>query len=279
MILTRKHLFALAGAAGLGALAPRGAAAQAALERIRRQGALRVAITPTAVGFNWKDAATNQLIGVNVEVARRFAREIGVNPEFIEMPFPALFEHMLSGRSDIVMSAVVVRPDRASRFNFSVVPYSFGFSAIVRAGETRRFANMQAVVEEYRRSGLRIGEQTNSAFVAQLREAGVRAADISLYENKQDAIRDVGLGRIEITFWDTPIAQNFLHNNPQLAQRVRLAPEFSSPKNDNAYPIRFEDTDLLEFVNRVLRAMIADGSLAAAMRQFGMNPDDLIPKT
>ncbi len=248
------------------------AAAQSAVERVKQQGVLRVAITPTAIGFNFKDPKTNELVGVNVEVAKRLARDLGVKVELIEMPFPALFEHLLAGRSDIVMSAVVVRPERAARFNFSDVPYAFGFTAIVRKDEKRRFADLDAVVTEYKKGDLRVGEQTNAAFVKLIKDAGVPTTALQLYENKQDAVRDLALGRIDITFWDTPIVQNFLHNNPDVASKVKIAEEFSSPRLDNAYPIRFEDKDLLVFVNKSLGAMKTDGSLAQSMRQFGMDP-------
>ncbi len=278
MCTRKQFLMAVAGVVATSTLmmAVTPAMAQSAVDRVRQQGALRVAITPTAIGFNFKDPKTNELVGVNVEVAKRLAKELGVRAELIEMPFPALFEHLLAGRSDIVMSAVVIRPERSARFSFSDVPYAFGFTALVRADETRRFANLDAVVEEYKKGNLRVGEQTNAAFVNMIKQAGLPTTGLQLYENKQDAVRDLALGRLDITFWDTPIAQNFLHSNPDVAAKVKIAPEFVSARLDNGYPIRFEDKDLLVLVNKALAQMKADGSLAQIVRQYGMDPAALM---
>lgn len=256
---------------GMAALAAP-ATAQSAVERIKKAGVLRVAITPTAVGFNYKDPATNELIGVNVEVAKRFAQELGVKPEFEVMAFPALFEHLLAQRSDIVMSAVVMRPERLAKMAFSDVVYAFGFAPIVRADESRTFPNLAAVAAAYKDGKLRVGEQTNAAFVQFVKEAGIPTADIKLYTNKQDAVRDVALGRVDITFWDTPIAQHFLLQNPDVAAKVKILTDFDSPRLDNGYPMRPDDKDLVEFVNRVLAKMRQDGSLAQIAQKFGMDP-------
>ncbi len=259
-------------------LFPSQTAAQSAIERVKKEGVLRIAITPTAIGFNNKDPKTNELVGVNVEIANRVAKELGVKPEFHEMAFPALFEYLAAKRADIVMAPVFIRPDRQARFAFTDVTYSFGFSAIVRKEETRKFPNMDAVVAEFKKGNLKVGEQTNAMFVKIIKDAGIPTTGLSMYQDKPDAIRDVSLGRLDITFWDTPTLQNFLFLNPELAAKLRIVSEFDSgPSNDNGFPIRFEDKDLVTFVNKVLSEMRQDGSMDAAIRKFGMDPNSLTP--
>ena len=254
------------------------ARAQSAVERIKRDGILRIATTPTAIGFNFKDPKTNELIGFNIEIAKRVANELRVKPEFHEMAFPALFEFLSSKRADVVICPVFIRPDRQARFAFTDVTYSYGFSAIVRQDEQRKFPNMDAVVAEYKKGGLKVGEQTNAMFVKIIKEAGVPTTGLTLYQDKPDAIRDVGLGRLDLTFWDTPTVQNFLHMNPELAAKVKVAPEFDSGDlNDNGFPLRFEDKDLVEFINKVMADMRRDGSWDAAIKKFGMDPTSLLP--
>lgn len=252
--------------------------AQSAVERIKRDGVMRIATTPTAIGFNFKDPKTNELVGFNIEVANRIAKELGVKPVFHEMAFPALFEFLLSKRADIVICPVFIRPDRQARFAFSDITYSYSFSAIIRRGETRKFPDMDSVVAEYKKGNLKVGEQTNAMFVKIIKEAGIPTTSLILYQDKPDAIRDVALGRLDLTFWDTPTVQNFLHMNADLASKVMVAPEFDSGSlNDNGYPIRFEDKDLVEFVNKVMADMRRDGSWDSAIKKFGMDPKSLLP--
>jgi len=269
-------LAAVAMALG-GALAGPARADDDAIERIKQAGVLKVAITPTALGFNYKAPDSNELIGINVEMAKIFADELGVELEFIEMPFSAVFEHLLSGRSDIVMTATLIRPEREKMFNFSDVTYSFGYTAITRAGDGRDYKNIEEVVEEFKGGDLTVGEQTNAAFVNVVREAGIPTSEIKFYENKQDAIRDLALGRIDVTFWDKPIVEFFVHINPDLAETVKIHENFGSPCLDNGYPIRFEDTELLEFVNGVLARTKEDGTLAEITESFGVDPEILQP--
>ena len=268
-------LTAAAIALSAGLAAGPAAADDDAIARIKEQGTLRVALTPTALGFNYKKPDSNELVGINVEMAKILADRLGVELEFIEMPFSAVFEHLLSGRSDIVMTAVLIRPERQQMFNFSDVNYSFGFTAITRADDPREFKNLAEVVEEFKRGDLKVGEQTNAAFVNMVREAGIPTTQIQFYDSKQDAIRDLALGRIDITFWDKPIAEYFVHINPDLSEKIRIHDGFESPRLNNGYPIKFEDTELLEFVNEVLAEKKADGTMRQIVESFGIDPEIL----
>ncbi len=273
----KKHCLSLlfSAALAIGVVAAPAHAEDDAVQRIKDAGVLNVALTPTALGFNYKHPETNELIGINVEMARIFAKELGVELELIQMPFSATFEHLLSGRSDIVMTATLIRPERLEKFNFSDVTYSFGFTAISRAGDGRDYKNVEEVVEDFKAGNIKVGEQTNAAFVKIIRDAGIPTTEIQFYENKQDAIRDLALGRIDVTFWDKPIVEFFAHLNPDVAEKINIHQNFDSPRLDNGYPIRFEDTELLEFVNGILGRMKADGSMAEIAKSFGVDPEIL----
>ena len=52
---------------------------------ISSAGRLRVAVIPTDVGIAWKDAASGELSGVNVDIARALARRFGVELQLVDM--------------------------------------------------------------------------------------------------------------------------------------------------------------------------------------------------
>src|SRR5438128_2672470 len=78
---------------------------------ISSAGRLRVAVIPTDVGIAWKDAASGELSGVNVDIARALARRFGVDLQLVDMAtYPAMAAALKAGTIDMVL--VTPTPER-----------------------------------------------------------------------------------------------------------------------------------------------------------------------
>lgn len=60
------------------------------LEHIAASGELRVCIWPDYYGISWRNPKTLQLSGIDIDNARELARELGVQPRFVDSGFANL---------------------------------------------------------------------------------------------------------------------------------------------------------------------------------------------
>jgi len=90
------------------------------LAEIKKSGKLRVGLTEIVPwAMHDKDG---KLIGLSVDVARKLARDIGVEVEFHPVEFPYLISDLLADRYDIIVSGYSIVAARALQVNFSA-PY------------------------------------------------------------------------------------------------------------------------------------------------------------
>lgn len=61
----------------------------------------------------------NALVGLDVELATRFAQYLGRRPEFATVDWAALIPSLASGRTDVIISSMFVTPERMERIDFS----------------------------------------------------------------------------------------------------------------------------------------------------------------
>src|SRR6266702_1881007 len=101
----------LAGFAALVALAP----AQAAElpDAIKQAGVLRLTVNSTYAPMEYRDPASNELVGLDIDLANELAKRLGgLKIAWSETPFAELIPSLQTKRADFIVSGI---SDRASR--------------------------------------------------------------------------------------------------------------------------------------------------------------------
>ena len=98
-----------------------GAQAGNVLNKILKNGELKVGITGTQPPLNMKDK-NGELMGLEVDIAEMLAANMGVKPNFVTMPFDQLMPALESGKVDLVISSMAMTPARNLKAAF-VGPY------------------------------------------------------------------------------------------------------------------------------------------------------------
>ena len=92
-------------------------AADGGLDRVIEARQLRVGV---AMNMPWvAKSAKGELIGYDIDLARLLAKDLGVTPVFVEMPFVELVPRLTKGDIDIVASGLAITPARARVVMFS----------------------------------------------------------------------------------------------------------------------------------------------------------------
>jgi Na+/H+-dicarboxylate symporter len=88
------------------------------LESIHERGILRVGYHNRALPYAYINAS-GDLVGFDVEMAHRLAKELGVGLEFVPLEYDLIPEQLKSGYCDVVMSGFAVTTERAQSMTFS----------------------------------------------------------------------------------------------------------------------------------------------------------------
>ena len=95
-----------------------GAAAQDVPDRIKKAGKLVAATQPNYAPISYKDPATNQLVGFDIELGEAIAKELGLKIEWQETAFAQMISSLVTGRVDIVMAGMSDLPGRREQVDF-----------------------------------------------------------------------------------------------------------------------------------------------------------------
>ena len=135
-------------------------------------GILRVATTGTAMPYTY--FVGNELAGYDIELARRFAAWIGMEPEFRVYDWNGLLSAAQGGDADCIMSNLYYTEEHAESIDFSDALFKVEVAAMVKDdGKDALAQGAYASIDEL--DGKRIGVQT-----------GTTAADV-IHERLPDA--------------------------------------------------------------------------------------------
>jgi Na+/H+-dicarboxylate symporter/ABC-type amino acid transport substrate-binding protein len=117
---------------------------QSPLKRIRARGAIRVGYLGDNRPFSFFNAQ-GELVGLDVEMAHILAKSFGVSLEFVPVEHFKISQQLNAGYCDIVMSGIVVTPERAEAASLST-PYMEATVALVVQDHRRsEFSSREAL--------------------------------------------------------------------------------------------------------------------------------------
>ena len=222
------------------------------LEDIQIRGSLRVGMSgdyqPFSLCEGGGSRGQEQCQGLDVDIARRLAADLGVRLEIVRFRWPALMDDLISGKFDLAMSGITIRPERALAATFTR-PYLIA-GAVVLVADAQRFSSLETVNQSEVRLVVNAGGHLEK--VARLRFPAVRLLTTRHNMTLPDFI---GQGKADALLTDSLEAPHFLDTHPQL----RALPSIG--RDRKAYLLRREDQELHEQVNTWLIKREADGFL------------------
>jgi polar amino acid transport system substrate-binding protein len=87
-------------------------------ERVKSAGVLRIGTAPTYAPLEFKDPATNELLGLDIDLGNEIGRRLGVRVEWVEQGFEQLITSLDTGRIDMGASGMTDIPSRREKTDF-----------------------------------------------------------------------------------------------------------------------------------------------------------------
>lgn len=103
-------------------------AEESTIAKVYRRGVLRVGMD-TFVPWAMRDK-TGKLIGFEIDVATRLAKDLGVKVEFVPTKWSGIIPSLLTGKFDVIIGGMGAVPSRLAKVNFTI-PYDYSGMSIV----------------------------------------------------------------------------------------------------------------------------------------------------
>jgi ABC-type amino acid transport substrate-binding protein len=225
-------------------------------EQIQASGVLRVGLDPTYPPFETAD--DGQLRGLDVDLARALAAELGLEAQFVYFGYDGLYDALLSNQVDVLISALVVAPERARDFAYSVPYFNAGLVLVTR-DETGAPQTMEEM--DGRTLAVELGSQGHvEATTWERRLAGM---EVRPYNSPDEALAAVVDGEAEAALVDQVSGRLFRQERPGLI--IAGEPITVEPY---AVVVRAEEEILLDELNGALVNLQERGVLDEIIREW-----------
>jgi histidine transport system substrate-binding protein len=237
-----------------------------AWDRMRETGVLRVGMDASFPPFE-TIAADGTLVGFDVDLAREVGRRLGVEVQFVaNLPYDGLYDALVAGHVDAVISALVINSARMADFAYSTPYFDAGqvLVAADRAGrrDEQRGGGGQAL------DGCTLAVEFGSRGDLEARKWARRLQDLTVVpcQTATDALAQVATGEADYALVDHVSAlvgvQHYEAMPSPEATGLFIAGE---PVVEEPYAVAVhrESQHLLRAINDALAEMEADGSMDA----------------
>ena len=233
------------------------------LDRIAADGKLRVCIWPDYYGITYRNPKTQELAGIDIDMARALAHELNVAVDFVDSSFATLIADVTDDRCDIAMFSIGVTAARQQHLRFTQPHLASDIYAIA-SRSNRRMRDWQDID----RPGT-IVAVARGTLHEPVMKARLKAAQLLVLDTPFAREQEVQSGRADVFITDYPYGQRFLASSDWARL---LAPPGTYHITPYAYAMQPGDDAWYERVERFVGDVKRDGRLRAAARRFGLEP-------
>jgi cyclohexadienyl dehydratase len=177
---------------------------------IRARGALRAAHTSDYRPFSFT-GADNAPIGIDVDLAKRLASELGVSLQWVDTSWATLVADLRANRYDIAMSGVSVTAERKAAGCFTAPYFRTGKTVLRRCAFDRTFDALTQLDDPSVRVIVNPGG-TNERFV----RTHLPHAHVVAHDDNRTIFRALAAGEADVMITDAVEAQLESRSNPAL---------------------------------------------------------------
>ncbi|MCB8927203.1 MAG: transporter substrate-binding domain-containing protein [Ardenticatenaceae bacterium] len=233
--------------------------ADSSWERVQAAGLLRVGLDPTYPPFEVDDGGN--LYGLDIDLANAIANDLGLDVQFVYFGYDGLYDALATEQVDVLISALVIIPERTRDFSYSNSYFNAGEILIVPADndtiETMADLSGQTVAVEL--GSLGHVEATEWA-------KRVENLEIMTFSTADEAITAVQQGNTHAAhaaLTDAISGRLFLRDH----DRLKRLPE-SVTVEPFALVVRSEDEQLLDVLNQSLTTLQQSSQLDQIISQW-----------
>lgn len=222
--------------------------------RIKESGTLRIGIDPTFPPFALDDGGS--LAGIDVDIGRALAAEVGLEPEFVYFGYDGLYDALTTSQVDVLISALVIAPERTKDIAYTNTYFDAGL-ILIRSTDDDAATGMEVL--DSSTVAVELGALGHVEALEWQRRMG--GLTILPFSDVGEAISAVATGDARVALVDSVSGYLYLRQQSETIGRLEIAPEviISEPY---AMAVRIDDRVFLAELNNALGRLADSGELA-----------------
>ncbi|WHX99888.1 amino acid ABC transporter substrate-binding protein [Neobacillus sp. DY30] len=216
------------------------------LAKIKDDGKLLIGTEGTYAPFTFHDESGN-LTGFDVEIATEVAKRLGVEPEFKETQWDAIFAGLDAKRFDMIANQVGIRPDRQEKYDFSD-PYITSAAVLIVHKDNNEVKTFEDI------KGLNAAQSLTSNYGDMAKKYGANLVSV---EGFTQSVELLASKRVDVTINDRISFLDYTKQRPEAPIKIAATSEDASA---SGLMFRKDSDTLVTEVNKALTEMVEDGT-------------------
>jgi ABC-type amino acid transport substrate-binding protein len=233
------------------------------LDRILADKKVRVCIWPDYYGISYRNPKSQQLSGIDIDMARALGHDLGVEVEFIDSSFARLIADVIEDHCDVAMFAIGINPQRKEKLRFTRPHLASDIYAI-----TTRSNRRIRTWDDIDKPGTVVAVAKGTLHEPVMRQR-LKAAELVVLDTPHAREREVESGRADVFMTDYPFSRRMLETT-DWARLVK--PNEAYHITPYAYAMKPGDDVWYERMERFVATIKADGRLLEAARRHQLDP-------
>ncbi len=221
------------------------------VETIKKRGALKVGMS-TFVPWAMRNKE-GELVGFEIDVARRLATDMGVAVEFVPTAWDGIIPALLAGKFDVIIGGLSITAQRNLTVNFTV-PYAHSGMGVAA---NRELSAGMAWPEDYNRSAVTFTCRRGATSCTAVEELFPRAA-LRRFDDDPQAAQEVLNGNAHAFVSSYPNPTLLAH---RYGDKLFLPTTESLTRGNEAFGLRKGDPDALNFFSNWILVNTSSGWL------------------
>lgn len=231
------------------------------LEAIKKAGKITIALEGCWAPWNYHDLSTDALVGFDTEVGQGIAKRLGVEAEFKEAEWDALFAGLEGKRYDIIINGVEITDERSKKYDFTE-PYAYIKTALIVKGDDDSIKTFEDL------KGKVTCNSINSTYMLLAEQYG---ATVQGVDSLEETLNMVLAGRVNATLNAEVSFYDYMSVHPDANLKVVALTSDASPVS---IPVRKGEASesLRKAISEAIEDMRKSGELEAlSVKYFGSN--------
>ena len=234
---------------------------EAGVQEIVDRGVLRVGVKQDLPNFGYRDPESNQYTGMEVEIAKKVAAELGVDIEFTPVTAQTRGALLDNGQLDMVIATFTITEERKELYNFTTPYYTDAVGFLVRK-DSKIQSSWEAL------DGLTIGVTQGSIQWGLLEEiAAEKGIELNFRElgSNSEVVVALAAHRVDAFSIDQSILSAFLG-------KTNVLLDLQYQPSEYGIVTKKSNTDLATYLDGLVEDWTEDGTLQAIYDDFGLKP-------
>jgi polar amino acid transport system substrate-binding protein len=213
--------------------------------------------------FHLLNDKDGELVGIDIDIAKVIAQELGVKLEVKDLIFSRIFDALDSGKIDIAIAGLSPTEERRKVASFSTIYYQAIQSIVIHIDNTDKIKT----VEDLR--GKKVGTQKDS-IQEEMAKTQIQGAKFEIRETIEELVLILRKQLVEAIILEKPVADSYVRQNNKFAA-------IKCEKFDNvlgsAIAVKKGNKELLKEINRILDKLIKEDKIKDFVQNAKMLTD------